>query len=234
MLWYKGWLETRFRVLFVFGFICVVAGMQGWARNPSSKPNPAAVLSSFYTLVPLEAVIISAFLGAAGIATQASLTANKGLHGSTLFTLALPVKRAHLVLTRAAIGWVETVLALAVFFCAIWYRSSALRTVTVSTVVAHYALAVIVCGTTFYCVAVLLGSFLDDQWRTWGTMLVAGALVWASSQHWLPASVDIIAAMGKSSPLFGHAMPWGPMIFSLAASAVLFLATLTIVHRREY
>jgi len=93
---------------------------------------------------------------------------------------------------------------------------------------------VIVCGTTFYCVAVLLGSFLDDQWRTWGTMLVAGALVWASSQHWLPASVDIIAAMGKSSPLFGHAMPWGPMIFSLAASAVLFLATLTIVHRREY
>jgi len=109
-----------------------------------------------------------------------------------------------------------------------------LRTVTVSTVVAHYALAVIVCGTTFYCVAVLLGSFLDDQWRTWGTMLVAGVLVWASSQHWLPASVDIIAAMGKSSPLFGHAMPWGPMIFSLAASAVLFLATLTIVHRREY
>jgi len=235
MLWYKGWLETRIRVAFLFGFICLIVGMQNWARHGASGvPNKAAVLSSIYTLVPMQILITAAILGAAGIATQPSFAASKGLHGSTLYTLSLPVKRTRLVLTRAAIGWVEMALALTVFVCVIWYRSSALRMVSTSAAWGHFALAVLICGSTFYFTAVLLGSFLDDQWRTWGTMMLAGFMVWASVHHWLPAAVDIIAAVTRSSPLVGNAMPWGPMAFSVALSAVLFAATLVISERREY
>src|SRR6185437_10073754 len=115
MLWYKGWLETRIRVAFLFGFICLIVGMQNWARQAASgAPNKGAVLSSIYTLVPMQMLITAAVLGAAGIATQASFAASKGLHGSTLYTLSLPVKRTRLVLTRAAIGWVEMAAALTV------------------------------------------------------------------------------------------------------------------------
>lgn len=192
------------------------------------------MLSSIYTLIPMQMLITAAILGAAGIATQSSFAASKGLHGSTLYTLSLPVKRTRLVLTRAAVGWVQMALALTVFVCVIWYRFSALRTFTTSVTWVHYALGVLVCGTSFYFIAVLLGSFLDDQWRTWGTMMLGGLLGWGSVHHWLPAPVDIIAAVTISSPLVGHAMPWGPMAFSVALSAVLFAATLVISERREY
>jgi len=235
MLWYKAWLETRIRVAFLIGFLALVIGLSGWAgRAGPASHHTAGVLTSLTTQVPLVVIIVCAVLGAAGIATQPSFGVTKGLHGSTLFTLSLPVSRARLLITRAAIGWFEAMGIVALLFCGMWWIFPTLKLVAAPVTWVQYGLTTAVCASAIYFVAVLLGSFLDDQWRTWGTMLVSGALAGASVRFRLPADVDIFRAMTKSSPLFAHTIPWGPMGFSLLLAVILFLVTLMIVQRREY
>jgi hypothetical protein len=72
------------------------------------------------------------------------------------------------------------------------------------------------------------------MWRMKAGMLAFGALWGFSSYTPLPASVDIIRAMGDGSPLVAHTMPWNTMAFSLALSAILFFAALKVVQTREY
>ena len=92
----------------------------------------------------------------------------------------------------------------------------------------------IACGSTLYLLSVLMATFLDDQWRIWGTFLGSAALFWISSHAPLPVSADIFRAMGEGSPLLSHTMPWTAMAFSLALATILFFAALKIVQTCEY
>jgi hypothetical protein len=65
-------------------------------------------------------------------------------------------------------------------------------------------------------------------------MIAFGALWLVSNFAPLPASVDIIRAMGDGSPLVAHTMPWFARAFSVGSAAVLFFAALKIVQAREY
>jgi hypothetical protein len=99
----------------------------------------------------------------------------------------------------------------------------------------QYAAALIVCASSLYFLSVLLGTFLDDQWRMWVTLIASGALWMLSSYVRLPASVNVVRAiMGESSPLVAHTMPWTVMLFSLVLAAVFSLAAMKIVQLREY
>jgi hypothetical protein len=89
-------------------------------------------------------------------------------------------------------------------------------------------------ATALYFVSVFLATFLDDQWRTWGTMLIP-LVFWQISIHiQLPAFADILRALGSGSPLITHSIPWMTVAFSLTLAAIFFIAALTIVEAREY
>jgi hypothetical protein len=98
----------------------------------------------------------------------------------------------------------------------------------------EYAGTLIACATALYCLSVLLATFLDDQWRAWGTMLASAALWWVSAHAPLPASANIFLAMREGSPLLAHTVPWTAMTFSLGLAAILFFAAMKVVQTREY
>lgn len=99
----------------------------------------------------------------------------------------------------------------------------------------EYVVALIVCASSLYFLSVLLGTFLDDQWRMWITLMASGALWMLCSFVRIPASVNIVRAItGGSSPLVAHTMPWMTMLFSLGLAAISFLGARKIVQRREY
>jgi hypothetical protein len=54
------------------------------------------------------------------------------------------------------------------------------------------------------------------------------------SRPFLPPSLNIFRAMGQSSPLFTHTIPWASMGIALGAAAILLLAALKVVQTREY
>jgi len=122
MLWHKGWLETRYRLLFVLGFIGLFQGLIHKAGD-----TPQGIYGVLQFSVPTLVVMACALLAGAGVATQPSFVASKGIHGSTLFTLSLPVSRLRLLSIRAAVGWFEWIGALGLLCCVLWFLHPALR-----------------------------------------------------------------------------------------------------------
>jgi hypothetical protein len=229
MLWRKGWLETRYRLLFLLGFGACFQILQRRAGDPRQ-----VVFGLLSFAVPTLVIMSCAMLAGTGVATQPSFVAAKGIHGSTLFTLALPVSRFRLLSIRAAIGWFEAIGVVGCLCCGLWFLHPALRAMAGPEAMLRYASTLIACASTFYAAALLLGVFLDDQWRIWGTMLTSAGLWWLSANTPIPVFLDIIRGMGKGSPLIAHTMPWGAIVFSVLLAAVLFLAALNAVRAREY
>ena len=236
MLWYKGWLETRFRILFMLFYAVFpipLFTLTVPAANPAHPASLAAVAGSlgffafYYSIIPL-------MLAGSGIKTQADLQPRKGLHGSMYFTLSLPVSRFRLFATRAGLGMLEAAGVLAIAPCAVWLMFPSLRTHITGADLFAYWVTVSVCTSAFYSVGVLLSTFLDDVWQNmismFGVMFLWGLL----SRPFLPPSLDIFRAMGQSSPLFTHMFPWASMAISLGAAAILFLAAMRVVQTHEY
>jgi hypothetical protein len=101
MLWYKGWLETKFKLLLMLvcmGFYLIVFYLMRTAAAPPGA-RPAAVFGLTATTL---ATLLYTWLAGAGINSQPSFQATQGLHGSTLFTLSLPVSRLRLLAVRAS------------------------------------------------------------------------------------------------------------------------------------
>jgi hypothetical protein len=217
MLWYKGWLETRFRLLFALGLVGVVLVSLG----PSGS-------------VTLLVALLSCMLAGAGIATQRALQATKGLHGSMLFTLSLPVSRFRLLAVRASLGWLEMAGAIGVMCCGMWMLFPVLRGTATAVEMLEYAGTLIACASGLYFISVLLATFLDDQWRMYGSMIAFGALWWLSNHTPVPASANIFRALVEGSPLPAHTIPWTAMALSLGLAAGLFVAALNVVRTREY
>src|SRR5665213_1570175 len=127
MLWYKGWLETRFRLLFTLGFTTFMLVQHHLFQTAAPRDAKSAAFGMLMSLGPAVVLVTCALLGGAGIVTQSPLQAKKGLHGSTLFTLSLPVSRLRLLAVRASVGWLEAVGVIAALCCGTWLVSPMFR-----------------------------------------------------------------------------------------------------------
>ena len=71
MLWYKGWLETRFRLAFALGMMSLITIFQYSYRSAAQASNPkGAILGLLNISVPFLVVIVCGMLAGAGIATN--------------------------------------------------------------------------------------------------------------------------------------------------------------------
>jgi len=230
---YKAWLETQFRLLFTLGLVglwlIIFFSMRSIAAPPGAKPAAA-----FALIATTQMLVIYSWLAGAGIATQPAFQAMKGLYGSTEYTLSLPVSRLRLLAVRAGIGWLEMASVIGTFCCGMWLVVPVVRGSVTPMEMFEYAVVLVACASSLYSLSVLLATFLDDIWRMKGGMIAFGTLWALSSLTPLPASVDIIRAMGDGSPLVAHRMPWTAMGFSLGLAAILFFAAWKIVQTREY
>jgi hypothetical protein len=234
MFWYKGWLETKFKLLLMLGcmvfYLIVFYLMRTTAAPPGASPA-----SVFGLTATTFAALLYTWLAGAGIDTQPSFQATKGLHGSTLFTLSLPVSRLRLLPVRASIGWLEMAGAIIAWCYGCWFMLPVVRGSVSAVHMLEYVVTLIVCASSLYFLSVLLGTFLDDQWRMWVTLMASGALWMLCSYVRLPASVNVVRAMmGESSPLIAHTVPWMAILFSLVLTAFFSLAALKIVQLRQY
>jgi hypothetical protein len=234
MLWDKGWFETRAKLLVGLAIIGIfLLSARGFASKSDAGltiEDLRRMLASTWILV----VLFSGMVGGAGIATQPALQATRGLHGSQLFTLALPVSRLRLLAVRSMIGWLELTGGLVLLCLGLWLLFPVVRQEAGPVEMLFHALALIACLTGIYAIPVFLATFLDDQWRYLGSAAISGALWWLLNITPSPASINVFRAMGESSPLLTHEMPWVAMGLSVSVAAALFLLALRIARRREY
>jgi hypothetical protein len=229
MLWYKGWLETRFKILLalVFGLFFIYMGH-------NAHPASAATLQVFLGVLAFYWAIMPFLLSGAGIRTQAPFRGTKGLHGSTYFTLSMPVSRVRLVSVRAALGMIETAAVVGCLCCAVWIAVPALRTNLTHFDMLNYWVTVSICVSGFYSLSVLLAIFFEEPWSIWTGLIVVVALRLLLSRIPALSRVDPFQAIGKSSPLFTHAFPWASMTVSIGTAAILFFTALKVAQAQEY
>lgn len=240
MLWYKGWLETRVQVLLAIGFYAMLFAGLSVIRLPASSPLAAMKApEQVRTIVRLgfgtyAVAMISVTLAGAGVTTQSFFQQTKGLHGSTLFTLSLPVSRSRLLWVRAGLGWLETVGLVCALCLCVWMIFPQVRITIAPGEMVEYVVTLVACSLGLYSIPMLLATFLDDVWRMPGSVAVFVAQWWLFNHTPLPASMNLFRAMGEGSPLITHTIPWTAMTCSLGLSGILFFAALKVVQAREY
>ena len=232
MFWYKAWLETRLRLWIALGwmsFQLVFVALRTVAPQPGTSPvlGLSLMMGSFVTMM-------CTWFAGAGIVSQGSFQFLKGLHGSTQYTLSLPVSRLRLLTIRATLGWLLMASVIGAFCCGVWLVAPLLTARATLRDIVEYALTVVACSSALYFLSVLLATFLDDQWRCWGTMIPSMAIWGLPYLLSVPPYTDIFRAMGEGSPLVAHAMPWPVIAFSLGLAAVWFVTALKVARRREY
>jgi len=230
MLWMKGWLETRWRFCLWIGFgtlTLVVAGQGGGLQSAEHARN-------LMLLQEMIAIIAAINLAGAGIRTQSPFRAKAGLHGSTQYTLSMPVSRLRLLSVRAAVGMLETAGVIVFMIVSAWSLFPLIRGNSTLGDLLKLLLTALVCVSCFYFMSVAIAAVLDEMWQVYGSYCLAGLAWWASTHLALPASANIFSFSTGASPLATHTLPWPALAISLAVSIALFLVALAVVTRHDY
>jgi hypothetical protein len=255
MLWYKSWLDTRWRFLIGLGVLLFSAATLVLTYPQVLKLLPlvpaidssnelgrrvkeAAELSrSFDGYVWVQWfrqnlcqlwTLFAVLIGSGGLLSPGSSSA-------ALFTLSLPVSRARLLGIRAGTGLIE-LLALAIV-------PSLLIPLLAPSVGAHYgispvfvhAVCLFVAGSIFFSLALLLSTEFDDVWRPL-LLALAAALALAIAELRLPAlsRVSIFALMSGEPYFKTGAWPWLGLIVSAAASIGMLYAAALNFRRHDF
>lgn len=184
MLWYKNWLELRFRVVLCGLLILTIASLFGtFSLDP---PKRAALQSRLIavaqdgpwteqeklsrgawtiygtvvgmTLVPVGALM----LAGSGINSQTNYGMMRGLHNSVVYTLSLPVRRRDLLYSRAGMG-AAAYLLFAVAVMAVLPLAAALKGIPIDwTPLAGAWLRIVAGLVLFYSVALIFAVTMDE------------------------------------------------------------------------
>jgi ABC-2 type transport system permease protein len=254
MLWYKSWLETRWRFLIGFAVLAIMACGTIYDYLAVQKLLPLApaiepagelgrrlkeaveIEREFRGFVWLQwfrqnltqtGTLFAVLLGSGGLLSRSS--------GGALFTLSLPVTRRDLLTTRAAVGLAEFfALALVPSLLIPLLAPSIGQAYSIVDALIH-ALCIFLGGSVFFSLAVLLSTAFDDLWRpllvACGIGLVLAVVETAAGSA---GRVGLFHVMSGESYFRSGAIPWIGMLAATALSAGMLYASTVNIARRDF
>ncbi len=237
MLWYKVWMETRWRFLVCLALVLLPSyGFLTW-RVLLDVDGPAGYLKSLFGSYQIAAVIwlLSAILlGLGGLVREKAV-------GSSSLTLALPVSRGRLVAVRVGVGVAEAI-ALAVAPWVSNILTSVFKGTPFSMSQGGCCILLLAGGGMVYlALAVLISSVIEGEYTSLGVALGVVILAFDLSRRvdWLKGLnlIPLVTGNGyinKGTFLFSEALPWSRILASLSVAALMILASIGIIQRREF
>jgi hypothetical protein len=255
MLWYKAWLETRWRFLIGLGLLLFSAGgivtsyphvVELLPMVPESDTGSAlgraikeaADLSATYRgyiwshwfreNLAQGWTLLAVLLGTGGLLAQ-------GASGGALFTLSLPLTRGRLLGVRAATALVELFALALIPSLVIPLMSPAVgQSYSVVDVFVH-ALCLFVGGSLFFSLAFLLSTVFTDVWRPLLIALCA-AFALALIERTLrdTAGFGPIRVMTAEAYFRSGVLPWPGLLVSAAASLGMVYAAIKNIARQDF
>jgi hypothetical protein len=254
MLWYKAWLESRWR--FITGLLlltCSAAGIvltrpelvklitaapaPDFGGELGRKVKEALELSRSYRGYVWShwfgqnaaqlATLFAVILGTGGLLPQTS-------GGASLFTLSMPVSRERLVGVRAATGLMQWFVLAFVPSLAIPLLSPAIgESYTVSDALAH-SLFLFVAGTVFFAIALTLSTVFGDIWRPLTITLCLAIFIDVLEDFAHVPGIGIFRLMTGEDYFRHGAIPWLGLLASAVASTAMLWAAATNLTRRDF
>jgi hypothetical protein len=251
MLWYKSWLETRWRFLIGLGMLLCSAVatvltypqvMKLLPMVPTNLSGPlgerireAAELARDYRgyiwshwfrqNLSQWTTLFAILLGTAALLVQS---------GGDLFTLSLPVSRSRILSVRAATGLVELFAIACIPSLLVPILSPAIHeSYGVGNALLHGA-CVFVATSVFFSIALLLSTVFSDAWRplliTFAIALALGLI----DQFLRNPSFSLYGVMSAESYFRSGRLPWLGLLGSAAASTAFCYAAVVNIQRRDF
>jgi ABC-2 type transport system permease protein len=255
MLWYKAWLETRWRFLIGLALLLCSAAAIVLTYPTLMKLLPtlpamddgtvigrrireAADLSRSYrgyvwsqgfrqNLAELV-TLFAVLLGTGGLLTNAA-------GGASLFTLSMPVSRPRLLGIRAAASLVELLTLAVIPALAIPLLSPSIgESYGVGSTLVH-AVCLFFAAAVFFSLAFLLSIVFDDVWRPL-VITLAIAIVLGLAEHVFPwlARDGVFGVMSGETYFRTGAVPWAGLLTTAAVSIAMMYAASAIFARRDF
>ncbi len=249
MIWYKSWLETRWRFLIGLALLLCSAAGSVLVYPEVLRLLPALPVNLTGELgrrVREAADLARSFRGyvwsnwfrqnlSHGVTLFAALLGTAGLlsnSGGTLFTLSLPLSRRRLLAVRAATGLAELFILTIV--------PSLLLPVLASAVGASYSVAdalihslcAFVAASLFFCLAFLLSTVFDDPWRPLLIALGVALLVLIVDQ--VSSNYSVFRVMSGETWFRSGRLPWSGLLATASLSALLCGGAVVNFARRDY
>ena len=252
MLWYKAWLETRWRfaiglALLMLSACAIVvsypAAMRALARLPvldgalGRQVAEKAALAREYRgyiwsqwfsetlrqLVALFAVV----LGTGGLLAQAS-------GGGALYTLSLPVSRGRVLGVRAATALAELLILVLVPALMIPLLSPMVgQSYRLTDAIVH-ATCMFVASSVLFSLTFLLSTVFADVWRP-PLIALCTAVALRVIEVGLGAQRFSLLSVMTAEPYFrGNGVPWVGLLVSAAVSAALTYAATRNIARHDF
>jgi hypothetical protein len=254
MLWYKAWLDTRWKlvigvVLLLFlamGTVFGYSSMQELIRSLPTGPGDGSALSEavregieaartfrgyvwsswFGEDFPLYGTILAAVLGSGSPLSRSG----RGL----LFSLALPATRERWIATRAATLLAELfVLAFLPSLALVGLAPFAQQQLALGEILVYSATA-FVGASVFVGLALFLSTVFEDVWRPLLLTVCAAFAIGAVGIYLLPDGRGLFAAMGGRSYFVGGSLLWLELSLCVAATAALVYAAAANIARRDF
>jgi hypothetical protein len=255
MLWYKSWLETRWRFMIGLGLLmCSAAGvvltypkvLQLMPLVPNvdiggelgRRIREAAELAREYRgyvwsqgfglNLPQMITLFAVLLGTGGLASQ-------GAGGAALFTLSMPASRTRLLGVRAAVGLAELLVLAVIPSLLIPLLSPAIgQTYGIGATLVHSA-CLFVAGAAFFSLALLLSTIFTDVWRPLLIALsVAIGLALGGEVLRDLSKYTIFGVMSGETYFRTRALPWGGLLAGAALSLALLYGAAVNFARRDF
>jgi hypothetical protein len=254
MLWYKFWLDTRWRFLIGLvlmagsAFAIVLAYPRVMQLLPQLPPPDTGgelgrrirevallsreyrgyVWSQWFEQQPTQlGTLFAVLLGTGGLVSPSG--------GGALFTLSLPVSRERLVAVRAAAGLVE-LLTIAVVSSLVFPMVSPAvgQSYGVGSALVH-ALCWFAAGAVFFSLALLFSTVFSDVWRP---LLLACAVAFALAISEFVfrdlAPYSLFRVMSAESYFRTGSLPWAGLAASAAISAGVLYGAARSFARRDF
>ncbi len=255
MLWYKSWLETRWRFLIGLGLLTLsaagtvlyyptamdllpLASSIKVSGELSRRLAEAVDLSRTYrgyvwsqwfvTNVPEVWALFAVLLGTGSLMSQ-------GTRGGALFTLSLPVSRARLIGVRTVTGLAE-LLVIALVSCLVLTLLSPAVGQSYSLVDALvHALCLFVAGAVLFSLATFLSTVFTDVWRP-ALIVLCGATMLAFTE----AALRDLSAYGLFGTMSGElyfrrgTLPWPGLLVSVLLSATFLFASVKNIEHQDF
>jgi hypothetical protein len=254
MLWYKSWLETRWRFLIGLAILMlsVIGTVLAYPRVEHVLPLASIDTSSLIgqrikAIADLSRTyagyiwaqwlrqnnvqmlsLFAAMLGAGGLLSQAA-------GGGGLFTLSLPVSRDRLFGVRAATGLTELAVLAFVPSLLLPLLSPAVgQTFGLGAALAYSACA-FVAATVLFSATCLLSTVFSDVWRP-ALIVCAAAVALGIVEPFFGAfsRYSLFGIMDGETYFRDGALPWLGLLTSAAASAAMLFAASRKLARQDF
>jgi len=236
VLYYKAWLETRSRFLTCLTVLALFSAVfthhaQGFL-HPEWKTDFYRLLFIAHEYVIILWILSVVLLGMGGLVREHAT-------GTSSLSLSLPVSRAHLLGVRIAVGIIEAIALGVLPWATIFLVSYTGGMPILFPQVAFYTALLVGGGMAYFALAILVSSLVEGEYTAPAVAIGLVFLATIAFDAWLRRFnlwrlITGSFSVDRTTYLLAGHFPWLAVLASLCAAALMLLASVRIIQRRDF